>query len=187
MASLVWGQCSNPGCAAADEEAEVQFLRCSQCRAAEYCGKACQKQDWPAHKAACKAAAEAERIAMAASTPPERVSATRAPRDTPPDGGSAHGHSIVDIDLGKLLFDARGDADAAALALRLIVFDAVMPPGASPAAHGSTIFCHDMINDMRDAPVKNDQGVFAPAAICSGLASLTEPRSPHCRALCWLL
>jgi hypothetical protein len=30
--------------------------RCSRCRIRAYCGKEHQKQDWPAHKAACKKA-----------------------------------------------------------------------------------------------------------------------------------
>ena len=36
------------------------FKRCSRCKAAFYCGPACQKKDWPTHKAACAPPAKAE-------------------------------------------------------------------------------------------------------------------------------
>jgi hypothetical protein len=31
-----------------------KLKECAACRAVRYCGKACQKEDWPAHKATCK-------------------------------------------------------------------------------------------------------------------------------------
>jgi hypothetical protein len=31
----------------------VDFLRCSVCKSASYCGKECQKNDWKAHKKVC--------------------------------------------------------------------------------------------------------------------------------------
>jgi hypothetical protein len=40
--------------------------RCSACGVPYYCGAACQRQDWKAHKAACKAAAAASGGAAAA-------------------------------------------------------------------------------------------------------------------------
>ena len=40
--------------AGASEAAEPRGKLCSGCRAVRYCGPACQKADWPAHKAACR-------------------------------------------------------------------------------------------------------------------------------------
>jgi len=55
--------CALAGCGA--KEAHPQhFKRCSACQAVVYCSKAHQLEDWPAHKAACKAT----RKAKAAST-----------------------------------------------------------------------------------------------------------------------
>ncbi len=31
-----------------------KLLECTACRSVRYCGKACQKEDWPLHKATCK-------------------------------------------------------------------------------------------------------------------------------------
>jgi hypothetical protein len=42
-----------------------QFKRCAACSTVVYCGKACQTADWPAHKAACKAARKAAAAAAA--------------------------------------------------------------------------------------------------------------------------
>jgi hypothetical protein len=57
------------GCARdACREREVhasQFKRCAACSTVVYCGKACQTADWPAHKAACKAARKAAAAAAA--------------------------------------------------------------------------------------------------------------------------
>ncbi|GBF90251.1 hypothetical protein Rsub_03384 [Raphidocelis subcapitata] len=39
--------------------AEVALLRCVGCKARHYCGDACAKADWSAHRAACKAARRA--------------------------------------------------------------------------------------------------------------------------------
>ena len=44
--------CCNPSCS------ESGPLRCGRCKGAQYCGPACQRTHWPAHKAACKAAAQ---------------------------------------------------------------------------------------------------------------------------------
>jgi hypothetical protein len=37
-----------------------ELKECAACRAVRYCGKACQKEDWPAHKATCKRLQAAE-------------------------------------------------------------------------------------------------------------------------------
>jgi hypothetical protein len=42
------GCCARSGCLA------VAAFKCAACSSASYCGKECQKLDWPAHKAACK-------------------------------------------------------------------------------------------------------------------------------------
>jgi hypothetical protein len=42
-------------CAACGQP-DVQMLKCSRCKAAFYCGAACQKRHWREHKAACAAA-----------------------------------------------------------------------------------------------------------------------------------
>ena len=45
--------CAGCGKAAA---ATASLLRCSRCRAAQYCDKDCQRQHWPQHKRECRAA-----------------------------------------------------------------------------------------------------------------------------------
>jgi hypothetical protein len=50
--------CAHAACAAREAHA-AQFKLCSACRAVCYCSKAHQAEDWPAHKAACKAARRA--------------------------------------------------------------------------------------------------------------------------------
>lgn len=42
--------CANPGCTAAGTKS------CVRCRQSAYCGKLCQKEDWPRHKGSCKPA-----------------------------------------------------------------------------------------------------------------------------------
>jgi hypothetical protein len=52
-------ECALAGCAA--REAHVShFNRCSACRTVSYCSKKHQVEDWPSHKAACKAARKAK-------------------------------------------------------------------------------------------------------------------------------
>ena len=48
--------CALPGCAATEVHVS-QFKKCGACLAAWYCCKEHQVEDWPSHKAACKAAA----------------------------------------------------------------------------------------------------------------------------------
>jgi hypothetical protein len=43
------------GCGITAEESEKGKLQeCTGCRSVRYCGKACQKMDWPTHKPTCK-------------------------------------------------------------------------------------------------------------------------------------
>jgi hypothetical protein len=60
--------CALPTCGAQEVHAS-HFKRCSACSAVVYCCKEHQVQDWPAHKAACRAArkAAAEQTADEAS------------------------------------------------------------------------------------------------------------------------
>jgi hypothetical protein len=51
-------QCALAGCAARESHAS-QFKRCGACRAVCYCCREHQVEDWPSHKAACKAARKA--------------------------------------------------------------------------------------------------------------------------------
>jgi len=51
-------QCMLAGCAARESHAS-QFKRCSACRTVSYCCREHQVEDWPSHKAACKAARKA--------------------------------------------------------------------------------------------------------------------------------
>lgn len=44
--------CANPACAVTPSAAELK--RCSACREASYCSRACQVQHWPVHKGACR-------------------------------------------------------------------------------------------------------------------------------------
>jgi hypothetical protein len=50
--------CALPACGAQEVHAS-QFKRCSACLGVVYCCKEHQVQDWPAHKAACRAARKA--------------------------------------------------------------------------------------------------------------------------------
>ncbi len=50
--------CALPGCAAREVH-PTQFKLCAACAALAYCCKAHQVEDWPRHKAACKAARKA--------------------------------------------------------------------------------------------------------------------------------
>ena len=51
-------QCALAGCAASEAHAS-HFKRCGACRAVCYCCREHQVEDWPSHKAACKATREA--------------------------------------------------------------------------------------------------------------------------------
>ena len=51
-------QCALAGCAARETHAS-QFKRCGACRTVCYCSREHQVEDWPSHKAACKAARKA--------------------------------------------------------------------------------------------------------------------------------
>jgi DNA topoisomerase IA len=58
--------CTLAGCGA--REAHVShFGKCSACKAAVYCCREHQQADWPAHKAACKAARKADAAAKDAA------------------------------------------------------------------------------------------------------------------------
>ena len=48
-------QCGLAGCAACESHVS-QFKRCGACRTVSYCCREHQVEDWPSHKAACKAA-----------------------------------------------------------------------------------------------------------------------------------
>jgi hypothetical protein len=50
--------CALGSCGAREVHA-AQFKKCAACKTVLYCGRACQVADWPAHKAACKAARKA--------------------------------------------------------------------------------------------------------------------------------
>jgi hypothetical protein len=56
--------CNNPACVNISGATEVQLVSgcsciCAGCRTARYCGRVCQRQAWPQHKAVCKALAVA--------------------------------------------------------------------------------------------------------------------------------
>ena len=51
-------QCALAGCALKEVHAS-QFKRCGACRTVAYCCREHQVEDWPSHKAACKAARKA--------------------------------------------------------------------------------------------------------------------------------
>jgi hypothetical protein len=51
-------QCALAGCASSEVHAS-HFKRCGACRAVCYCSREHQVEDWPNHKAACKAARKA--------------------------------------------------------------------------------------------------------------------------------
>ena len=52
-------QCALAGCAAREAHAS-HFKRCGACRTVCYCSREHQLEDWPSHKAACKAARKTE-------------------------------------------------------------------------------------------------------------------------------
>ncbi len=47
--------CYNPRCETPDTQATY---RCTKCNTAKYCGRGCQKADWPRHRPECKALQE---------------------------------------------------------------------------------------------------------------------------------
>jgi hypothetical protein len=56
--------CNNPACVTISGPTERQLVMgssciCAGCRVARYCGRVCQRQAWPQHKAVCKALAAA--------------------------------------------------------------------------------------------------------------------------------
>jgi hypothetical protein len=56
--------CCNPGCSSLGSVGEKQLVsqsstRCSACKQAQFCCRACQVEAWPAHKKVCKALAAA--------------------------------------------------------------------------------------------------------------------------------
>ena len=57
-ASAVLHTCALETCSAREVH-ESQFKRCGACRSVVYCCREHQVEDWPAHKAACKAARKA--------------------------------------------------------------------------------------------------------------------------------
>lgn len=64
--------CNNPLCSNSTKPSEAALVqsktsRCSACRAARYCGKACQVSHWKQHKHVCKRLAAAARAAAAAA------------------------------------------------------------------------------------------------------------------------
>jgi hypothetical protein len=65
MAARTLRGCSLAACAAR-ETYPAQFKHCGACKAAAYCSKEHQTADWPAHKAACKAARKAAAAAAQA-------------------------------------------------------------------------------------------------------------------------
>ena len=56
--------CALASCAARESH-EAQFKRCAACKTVSYCCREHQVADWPAHKAACKAARKAQPSAQA--------------------------------------------------------------------------------------------------------------------------
>ena len=52
-------RCCALGACGAREVHEAQFKSCAACKAIVYCCREHQAADWPAHKAACKAARKA--------------------------------------------------------------------------------------------------------------------------------
>jgi ankyrin repeat protein len=46
-------RCGYSKCGRSEEDGET-FNRCSRCKKVHYCGRECQRADWPKHKAACK-------------------------------------------------------------------------------------------------------------------------------------
>jgi len=50
-------RCKNPNCSSNNSEidTEIRLMACSRCNDISYCGRKCQKEDWPRHKIRCKA------------------------------------------------------------------------------------------------------------------------------------
>jgi hypothetical protein len=59
----------------AREEHPSHFKCCVACRVPAYCGKECQTEDWPNHKAACKAARKAKEQASSDGAGPSAAAA----------------------------------------------------------------------------------------------------------------
>jgi hypothetical protein len=53
--TCAWLGCANPACrnTSGGSEAGMNVLRCGRCRVAGFCGSACQREAWRAHKHGC--------------------------------------------------------------------------------------------------------------------------------------
>jgi hypothetical protein len=91
--TATWYSCSNPRCGVRSSH-EPEFRHCIRCNE-RYCGRVCQRADWPAHKGIC-----AQRVAEALEAGAEDTEEgeeeeeetheeTQAQAATPTDGGGA--------------------------------------------------------------------------------------------------
>lgn len=88
-------RCARPANACSlelDASTRPTLKKCSRCKFAKYCSVACQRADWPDHRAMCR------RLSGIPSPPPESGAATEEEADPPPPSPSP---------LGKKLADAR--------------------------------------------------------------------------------
>jgi TPR repeat protein len=67
--------CGFSGCGAALDAGTLSGL-CASCRAVRFCGHACQRAGWPAHRAACQAATAARKASKAETTASSKAGAS---------------------------------------------------------------------------------------------------------------
>lgn len=106
-------------------------FRCSRCRAAEYCGRACQAADWKRHRLLCTGVPSVQPAARAA---PMASSAC--------DKSAYDAHERAWLVAAQSWLNALRDADRAGLEAALSEFGealAAEPPASSTAAHAELL------------------------------------------------
>jgi hypothetical protein len=128
--------------------AQIAAQRCSRCKHAWYCGRACQVADWNKHKPMCEVLMQTAQMAAAATTP---AAATNASSSSSPSASTVNSA-------------AEGQPPTAKLSIR------ASPAVTAVAGQASRYLVDD------DAPASQAQPASAASASSSSNASASAPR-----------